>query len=71
MGDINLNEPDNANENKWADNISSVTDMVPKPLQYILVFASAAFIGSAAAYYINPTGLLCGVLAVLIYCRAK
>ena len=39
---------------------------LPKWLQYSLIFAVAACIGSVAAYYIDPTGLLCGVLAVLI-----
>jgi hypothetical protein len=39
---------------------------MPKWLEYSLIFAVAAAIGSAAAYYIDPTGLLCGVLAVLI-----
>lgn len=39
----------------------------PKWLQYSIIFSAAACIGSAAAYYIDPTGLMCGVLAVLIF----
>jgi hypothetical protein len=40
---------------------------MPKWLAYMIIFAAAAAIGSVAAYYIDPTGLLCGILAVLIY----
>lgn len=39
---------------------------LPRWLQYSVIFAVAACIGSAAAYYIDPTGLMVGVLAVLI-----
>ncbi|MEA4925374.1 MAG: hypothetical protein VB084_08700 [Syntrophomonadaceae bacterium] len=52
---------------QWAAGILPRTGQIPASLIYMLIFATAAFIGSAAAYYINPTGLLCGVLAVLIY----
>lgn len=40
---------------------------MPKWLQYSIIFAVAACIGSAAAYYIDPTGLMCGVLALAIF----
>jgi hypothetical protein len=52
---------------KWAASIIPISNQLPAALIYMLIFAAAAFIGSAAAYYINPTGLLCGVLAVFIY----
>ncbi len=69
MDTIDPNETINAKDNKWASNMLSASDMIPTPLKSLLVFAVTAFIASAAAYYINPTGLLCGVLAVLIYKR--
>lgn len=40
---------------------------MPTGLKHLLIFSAAAFITSAAAYYMDPTGLICGVLAVLIY----
>lgn len=52
---------------KWADKAVPKSVQLQPSLTYMLIFATATFIGSAAAYYINPTGLLCGVLAVLIY----
>jgi len=52
---------------KWTANIIPSAYQLPSSLIYMLIFAAATFVGSAAAYYINPTGLLCGVLAVLIY----
>ena len=67
MDTIDPNETTNPKENKWVINILSAIDLLPTNLKYVLIFAATAFIGSAAAYYINPTGLLCGVLAVLIY----
>lgn len=67
MDTLDTNEGINAKENKWINNILIVIDLLPTPLKYGLIFAATTFIGSAAAYYINPTGLLCGVLAVLIY----
>lgn len=45
--------------------------MMPRWLAYSLIFTAAACIGSAAAYYIDPTGLMCGVLAVLIFRQAE
>jgi hypothetical protein len=44
---------------------------LPKWLRYSIIFAVAACIGSVAAYYIDPTGLMCGVLAVLIFRQAE
>ncbi|PKM76463.1 MAG: hypothetical protein CVU90_12370 [Firmicutes bacterium HGW-Firmicutes-15] len=67
MDTIHPNETINAKKNKWINNILPVIDLLPTPLKYVLIFTTTSFIGSAAAYYINPTGLLCGVLAVLIY----
>jgi len=67
MDTIDPNDTRNTKENKWANNMISKADLVPIPLKYLLIFAVTAFVTSAAAYYINPTGLLCGVLAVLIY----
>lgn len=55
------------NLKKWAISIIPISNQLPVAMIYMLIFATAAFIGSAAAYYINPTGLLCGVLAVLVY----
>ena len=40
---------------------------LPAWLRYSLIFSAAACIGSAAAYYIDPTGLMAGVLAVIIF----
>lgn len=60
---------DIGNKYKWINKILSRGDLLPKSLQYLLVFAATAFLGSLASYYINPTGLLCGVLAVLIFKR--
>ena len=67
MDIIDPNEINKANQNKWADNILALANLLPNSLKYMLVFAAATFIGSATAYYVNPTGLLCGLLAVLIY----
>jgi len=66
MDTIDPNENVITKGNKWA-NMLSKADLVPAPLKYLLVFTVTAFVTSAAAYYINPTGLLCGALAVLIY----
>jgi hypothetical protein len=62
-----LGEFNKTNKNTWADKILSLADLLPTSLVYMLIFAAATFVGSAATYYINPAGLLCGVLAVLIY----
>ena len=43
-----------------------MNNQLPAWLQYSIIFAVAACIGSAAAYYIDPTGLMAGVLAVVI-----
>jgi len=40
---------------------------LPALLRYSLIFASTAFICSALAYYLDPTGFICGVLAIVIY----
>ena len=69
MDTIDPSETTNPKENKWVKNILSVIEQLPTNLKYVLIFAATAFIGSAASYYINPTGLLCGVLAVMIYRR--
>jgi hypothetical protein len=69
---VNLNDINsNVNENKWVSKIMYITDLIPMPLKYVLIFSATAFIGSIAAYYINSTGLLSGVLAVLIYYKVK
>jgi len=67
METIDPNNSINTKENQWAGNLLSKLDLVPTPLKYLLIFAVTAFVTSAAAYYINPTGLLCGALAVLLY----
>ena len=65
---MDIIDPNKINKaNKWADNIVVIVNVLPTSLKYMLIFAAATFIGSATAYYINPTGLLCGLLAVLIY----
>lgn len=61
----------NAVKNIWINKILPLGDLLPQPLKYLLVFATTAFVGSLASYYINPTGLLCGFLAVLIYYKMK
>jgi hypothetical protein len=43
--------------------------MIPTSLKHLFIFSAAAFVASAAAYYIDPTGLICGVLAVVVYSR--
>ena len=40
--------------------------LMPSWLRYAIIFAAFACIGSAAAYYIDPTGFMTGVLAVVI-----
>jgi|GEM_PF-1766170 len=67
MDIIDPNEINKANKDKWSDNVLVIVDLLPNSLKYMLIFAAATFIGSATAYYINPTGLLCGLLVVLIY----
>jgi len=69
MDTIDPNKTTNTSQNKWLKSVLSAIDQLPQQFKYVLIFAATAFIGSAAAYYINPTGLLCGVLAVLIYRR--
>jgi len=67
MDTIDPNDSINAKERKWVGNLLSKVDLVPTPLKYLLIFAVTAFVTSATAYYVNPTGLLCGALAVLLY----
>lgn len=71
MDDIDQNGINNAAGNKCKSKILHIVYLLPKPLKYLFVFATTAFIGSLASYYINPTGLLCGVLAVLVYYQIK
>ncbi len=71
MGDVDLNEINNEDENKWISSILEIMHGAPTPLKYLFIFATTAFAGSAAAYYVNPTGLLCGALAVIIYYQAE
>ena len=71
MNDIKPNETIYANKNKWVNNILFIANLLPTPLRYVLIFAATALLASAAAYYIDPTGLICGVLAVLIYDKTK
>jgi len=66
-----IDQINNGDKDKWMNRIISIGDLLPQSLKYLLVFAATAFIGSIASYYINPTGLLCGVLAVLIYYKMK
>jgi hypothetical protein len=63
--DIDTNK--NIKEYKWVSNMICALGMIPSALKCLFIFAATAFVASAAANYINPTGLLCGVLAVLIY----
>lgn len=69
MDTIDPNTINDTNENNHIKNILAIADLLPTSLKYLLIFASTAFVASAASYYINPTGLLCGVLAVLIFKR--
>ncbi len=41
--------------------------MIPKWLRYSLIFSATVFVFSAIAYWVDLTGLICGVLAVMIF----
>jgi len=44
---------------------------MPTGIKHLFIFSAAAFVGSAVAYYTNldPTGLMCGVLALVYFGR--